>query len=228
MSDGRAPTGARSRAPTRARDNPFATDRLEALGYRSPRTGEPVDLEPLLARWESLGRRAAIVGPEGSGKTTLLDELEPILEARGHAVRRLRAEAGSGVLVEERSRQRVVRPEGLTESDGHTILVVDGADRLKRRIWRRLRRASGRGNASRAGGLLVTSHRTGLLPTLTECATSPELLERLVADLVGSGPAAPDRPLPPAAILHARHRGNLRLALLELYDRWAEPSIPSG
>lgn len=216
------------RAPVRARDNPFATDRLEALGYRSPRTGEPLDLEPLLARWESLGRRGAIVGPEGSGKTTLLDDLETALEARGHPVRRLRAEAGSGRLVEERDRDRVVRLEDPAEDQTRTILVIDGADRLTWRVRRRLRRAAGRGRASRAGGLLVTSHRPGLLPTLTECATSPELLERLVAELVGSSGATPERALPPATALHARHRGNLRLALLELYDRWAEPSPSSG
>lgn len=221
-------SAARFGAPARARDNPFATDRLEALGYRSPRTGEPLDLEPLLARWESLGRRGAIVGPEGSGKTTLLDDLESLLGARGFPVWRLRAEVGSGRLVEERDRDRLVPLGDLAQAGTRTILVIDGADRSKRRIWHRLRRAAGRGSACRPGGLLVTSHRPGLLPTLTECTTSPELLERLMAELVGFSGATPERALPPAATLHARHRGNLRLALLELYDRWAERSIPSG
>jgi hypothetical protein len=221
--------GDRTVTATRARDNPFATDRLEALGYRSPRTGEPVDLERLLERLEALGRRAAVVGPEGSGKTTLLDDLEPLLKARGHRVRRLRAEAGTGALVEERNRGERVRPESLwpegAAGDG-PFLILDGADRLKRRIWRRVRRRLERGSA----GALITSHRPGLLPTLTECSTSPALLARLVRELAppaGTAPGSGSPPaLPSAAELHARHRGNLRLALLELYDRCAAGARP--
>ncbi len=65
----------------------------------------------------------------------------------------------------------------------------------------------------RAGGLVITSHRPGLLPTLYECETSPELLAGIVEELAGEE-------LDSEEVL-ARHRGNIRDALRELYDRWA-------
>ena len=65
----------------------------------------------------------------------------------------------------------------------------------------------------RAGGLVITSHRPGLLPTLFECETSPELLAGIVGELAGSEVEAGE--------LWARHRGNVRDALRELYDQWA-------
>ena len=173
-----------------ARRNPFATERLDRLAYRDPATGEPLGpagFDLLLDRLESLGRRAAIVGPEGSGKTALLEALAPRLAERGWRVRW----TASGPL------------------GASTFLLIDGEERLAHRGWRRLLRAS-RG----AGGLLVTVHRPGPLPTLVESAASPELLAKLMAELAG-GPA-PD--LPGARELFGRHRGNLREALLELYD----------
>jgi hypothetical protein len=65
----------------------------------------------------------------------------------------------------------------------------------------------------RAGGLVITSHRPGLLPTLFECTTSPELLAEIVGELSGADLEAGE--------LYERHRGNVRDALRELYDRWA-------
>jgi hypothetical protein len=65
----------------------------------------------------------------------------------------------------------------------------------------------------RAGGLVITSHRPGLLATLFECETTPELLAGIVRELAGDGVDAGE--------LHARHAGNVRNALRELYDRWA-------
>jgi polynucleotide 5'-kinase involved in rRNA processing len=70
----------------RARDNPFRTERVLRVRFRLP-SGTWDDL---LARFEALGRRAAIVGPQGSGKTTLLEDLAPRLRARGYSIRELR------------------------------------------------------------------------------------------------------------------------------------------
>ncbi len=181
-----------------ARRNPFAAERLDRLAYRDPATGEPVgpaDLDRLLDRLEALGRRAAIVGSEGSGKTALLEALAPRLERRGWRVR-----------------WSAPGPRTAEAGGAATFLLIDGEERLAHRGWRRLLRAS-RG----AGGLLVTTHRPGPLPTLAECGTSPELLATLMAELA----TEPTQGLPTARELHARHRGNLRLALLELYDRCA-------
>ena len=66
-----------------------------------------------------------------------------------------------------------------------------------------------------AAGLIVTSHQPGLLPTLHEHSTTPELLAEIVTEL--GGEADPEE----IAELFARHGGDLRLALRELYDRSA-------
>jgi hypothetical protein len=77
-----------------------------------------------------------------------------------------------------------------------------------------------RWRARRAAGLIVTSHARGRLPLLIECATSPDLLERIVRRLS----PAPAAGAPSAAELFRRHQGNLRDALRELYDfHAAEP-----
>jgi len=183
----------------RARENPFAVQRLDALAYRL--RGE--SWESLLARLAWLRRRAAIVGPEGHGKTTLLEELARRLARDGLRLRWLRLRHGEG-----RAARHALRE--LTRGvDGDDLLLVDGAQELGPLAWRRLRWRS-----RAAGGLLVTSHRPGLLPTLIECRTSVELLAELLREL---DPAA-TVPLPSAAELLDRHGGNVRAALLAAYD----------
>ena len=86
--------------------------------------------------------------------------------------------------------------------------MLDGAEQPGVLSWRLFR-----WHARRAGGLLITTHRAGRLPTLHRCATTPALLRELVAAL---GENIDDAE---AARLHARHGGNLREALRELYDR---------
>jgi hypothetical protein len=69
------------------------------------------------------------------------------------------------------------------------------------------------------GGLVITSHQPGLLPTLWQCETTPELLRSLVHELL-AGTGLDDN-LPCAELFH-RHHGNIRLSFLELYDRFAD------
>ena len=67
----------------------------------------------------------------------------------------------------------------------------------------------------RSGGLLVTAHEEGLLPTLVETHTSTELLTELTEELIGVSV----RPLLPLLEeLREAHRGNLRDVFLGLYD----------
>ena len=183
----------------RARDNPFRTERVMTVRYRLS-----VSWEAFLAGLDRLGRRAAIVGPQGSGKTTLLEDLAPRLRERGFALRELR-------LDDETPR---FEPDFLEEFfaslGGRDFILFDGAEQLDRGAWSRFERRS-----RAAAGLVVTSHRPGLLPTLLETSTSPELLEGLVEELLG------ERVSEPLAPLHQRHQGNLREALRELYDRYA-------
>ncbi|HEV8631158.1 MAG TPA: hypothetical protein VGV61_12640 [Thermoanaerobaculia bacterium] len=187
----------------RAADNPFRVQRLVRLSYRL----EEPTWEALLARFASLGRRAALVGPEGHGKSTLLGELGARLARQGFELRAITLRRG------ERRLARPARERLLAGLGPRHVLLVDGAQELAAWQWGRLRRAS-----RAAGGLLVTSHRPGLLPTLHECCTSPALLAELIAELA----VATAAPLPPAAELFARHDGNLRAALLDAYDRYAE------
>ncbi|HEV8240289.1 MAG TPA: hypothetical protein VGS57_13045 [Thermoanaerobaculia bacterium] len=192
----------------RAGDNPFRVQRLARLAYRLDDT----TWEALIGRWDTLGRRAALVGPEGRGKSTLLAELAERLVTRDGF--RLRA------VILRRGERRLATGDRARLLDGagaRDLLSIDGAQELSPSEWRRLRDAS-----RAAGGLLITSHRAGLLPTLHECRTTPELL----ADLLGELLRAERReeaiaPVAAADALFARHRGNLRDALLAAYDAYA-------
>jgi hypothetical protein len=185
-----------------ARDNPFRVQRLDALAYRLQGEG----WEALLDRARSLAWRGALVGPEGHGKSTLLAELAHRLASQGMRPRWLRVRRG------ERWPDGAALAAFLADAGPRDLLLVDGTQELAPLAWRALR-----WRARHAGGLLATSHRPGHLPTLLDCRTSPALLAELLAELDPQGAVE----LPPVAELWARHRGNLRSALLEAYDRAA-------
>ena len=178
----------------RARDNPFRADRVEAIRYH------PLDgtWDDLMARLAQLDYRAAVVGHDGSGKTTLLEDLAPRLAALGFAVRRL--------FINEQNREPAEL--ALDHLDCRDIILFDGADLLGPIAWLRFKRRT-----RHAGGVVITAHRPGLLPTLVECRTTPDLLHRLVAEILGTDTLHPDD-----AALFTRHGGNIRDALRELYD----------
>ena len=184
----------------RARDNPFSTDRVLQVRYR-PRGWT---WDGLLERLARLEYRAAIVGPEGRGKTTLLEDLEPHLRARGFGVKHLR------LTREQPAFDRSWLRDFFTHVTPNDVLLFDGAEQLGRLAWWRFRRL-----ARAARGLVITSHRPGLLPTLVECETDAGLLAEIVRDLVPDG--ASDN----CAALLDRHHGNMRDALRELYDQYA-------
>ena len=192
----------------RARDNPFRTERVLRARYRLA-SGTWDDL---LGRLDALGRRAAIVGPHGSGKTTLLEDLAPRLRARGTAIRELRLDAEAPQFAPG-ALDRLVASLGPRD-----VILLDGAEQLGWIAWSRFER-----RARAAAGLVVTSHRPGLLPTLLETSTTPALLDGLVEEILGGLPAE-IASITPA--LFEKHGGNLRDALRELYDHCAatEPS----
>jgi ATPase subunit of ABC transporter with duplicated ATPase domains len=185
-----------------ANENPFASSQIEKLAFRFP---PGVDWETLLKRMEAQGWCASIVGGNGSGKTTLLEQLVPYLEAHGFkpAFFRLTSEASM------RDKERL--PEKLREVRKPGFILLDGAEQLSTRHWLSVRAA-----ASQAAGFVVTVHRTSRLPVVLELETNAELLDDLVEELTGG--KLPDHEA--GTILH-RHRGNVREALRELYDRWA-------
>jgi len=191
----------------RAADNPFAVRKVLAIRYRL--AGET--WEALLERLASLRYRAAIVGPHGRGKTTLLEDLAPRLEALGFRIRSVMLHTGNRFLTRD---QREVLLHDMGSRD---LLCIDGAEQLSRSAW-----ASLLARSRVAGGLLVTSHRPGLLPTLIDCETTPELLAGIMRDLAG-----PEADGIPMRSLFARHEGNIREALREMYDVWALTPGPS-
>jgi hypothetical protein len=186
----------------KARENPFETGRMIATIRYDCAGGTP---DTLVARLAALGWRAAIVGPHGAGKTTLLEDLGRALEARGFRITSIRL----GTADRRPPRTWPVRAAGLGRSD---IVCLDGAEQLSTPDW-----LAFRWRARRAGGLIVTSHVSGRLPLLVSCATSVDLLDRIVRRLT----PVPAAGAPGAAELFARHRGNLRDALRELYDVYA-------
>jgi len=187
----------------RAYDNPFATSRVLSVRYEFPDGGPGT----LLARLERLRYRGAIVGPHGTGKTTLLEDLQTPLANLGFRVTHLRLDA------EHRSFARGRLARLAVTLDARDIVCLDGAEQLDWVRWMLFR-----WRTRRAGGVLITSHRRGLLPTLIECTTSPELLGGIIHRLT---PRTASVPVPAPQELFARHRGNLRDALRELYDVYA-------
>lgn len=185
----------------RAADNPFAVQKVLRIRYRLTEHA----WDGLLDRLAELRYRAAIVGPHGRGKTTLLEDLAPRLESRGFRIRTATFHAGDRRPTREQKRA-LLRHVGPRD-----VLCIDGAEQLNRISWLALLARS-----RWAGGLVITSHRPGLLPTLMQCETSPELLEEIVRDLIG-----PEADGLPIHDLFARHGGNVREALREMYDVWA-------
>lgn len=192
----------------KARDNPFRTGRVLTVRYRLPDQTWP----ELLQRLATLNYRAAIVGPEGSGKTTLLEDLAVQLAELGRTTRSLRLNRQQPRL----SRDRLI--QFFAELNPPDIVLLDGAEQMGPLAWRRFQFRT-----RHCGGLVITSHHGSLLPTLIHTSTTPELFNDIVSELI------PDHALALRATTDAlfhQHRGNLRDALRELYDRWSHGTLP--
>lgn len=188
--------------PVNARENPFASARIENLPFRFP---AGTDWNSLLTRLESQQWCASIVGGNGVGKTTLLEQIVPHLADRGFEPVIFRLNAESSMKEKERL------PDKLREVKAPGFILLDGAEQLSTRHWLSVRAA-----ASAAAGFIVTVHRSSRLPVAIELETSAKLLDALVVDLTGG-----KLPEGEAGLIFHRHRGNLRECLRELYDRWA-------
>ena len=185
----------------KARENPFASHRIERLAYRFP-----VDdgWNPLLARLEAQNWRGAIVGPHGTGKTTLIEQLAPQLTARGFQPRLL------GLRAEDTATEK--RAILNTVFEATDFLLLDGAEQLSVIQW-----LSFQAMMRNVAGCVLTVHRAGRLPTLLQTTPSPRLLAELIERL--SGATLPENEV---AALFRKHRSNLRECLRSLYDRWAD------
>jgi hypothetical protein len=157
-----------------------------------------------LSKCESFGFRGALIGPYGSGKTTLLEDLEIKLRERDLKTRLIRAPNDHPDL------KRKFLSEITQPVETGQIVLVDGAEQIGGWAWRRFK-----WQTRNAGGLIITAHQPGLLPTLWKCATSPELLRQLAAGLLDR---QPEDLREISERLFQKHEGNLRAALRECYD----------
>lgn len=181
------------------RQNPFRADCVCALPFVA---GEK-NAEKLWEKLENQNGRGAIIGPCGTGKTTFLDGFERELQRRDFTVSRL----------DFSSENRVLPADLPRATNSQSAILVDGWEQLSWRDAWKLRRACAPFRV-----VVATSHRPIWLPIWFQTRTSPQLLESLCADL--GAPISADF----AEKLWQKHRGNLRLALRELYDLAANDS----
>jgi hypothetical protein len=66
-------------------------------------------------------------------------------------------------------------------------------------------------------GLVITTHRLGMMNTLVESSTSERLLAEIVGELIGDPKAAPEDLV---REIYRRCNGNIRNCLWEMYDIW--------
>ena len=190
-----------------AKENPFRSERVEGIFYRQ----EGFDWERLLGRIAEMRYRCSIVGSEGAGKTTLLEEIRERLKQDGLSVRLIRINRERKVSWSELKGE-------IGKQGGFEILLLDGSEQLSWVTWYRLKHFTNKQKM----GLIITSHREGMLPLVFECRTSEGLLGELLNELVGESSVLTDEFIDE---LYLRHGGNIRMALRELYDIWAEDKI---
>lgn len=181
-----------------ARLNPFRSDVLDNLDYLC----RSEELQSWLTTLEQNSWCGEILGAHGSGKTTLLSAVQRILTARGIKNTRLFFNEAHPP-----PRWRLVN-----ELPAQKLLLVDGAEQLTSWQWRALRR-----KATTSCGLIVTAHRSLGMPCAFYCHPTPNLLHDLCRNILG----APEITPLDATQLFTRHRGNIRDALRELYDRYS-------
>jgi DNA replication protein DnaC len=164
--------------------------------------------ETLVDRLRQQGWWAEIIGPHGSGKSALLATLMRAMERAGQPA----------VLVELHDGQRRLPLDLRNDRRLHppAVVVVDGYEQLSH--WSRLvlKRFCRRHKL----GLLVTAHEPVGFVELYRTVSTVGLAERIVGELLG-GRESPCTSGELAAC-HARHKGDLRETLFELYDLYEE------
>ncbi|MEX0668950.1 MAG: hypothetical protein WD060_00625 [Pirellulales bacterium] len=195
-------------APSAARrlpSNPFST-RFTRPGSIAPLdpSGQPLDLDALVDRLPAPGGCSAITGPHGHGKTSLLVAILANAGARGRPTTLVRVASPSDAW-------EVLAM--LAGTAPKTIVGIDGWDRIRFALMPVLRLVA----AYRGASLLVTTHRPGRLPVVARCETSRGLLSAIVDRLPDHGGVIDAVDIDDA---FSRHRGNVREALYDLYDRF--------
>jgi energy-coupling factor transporter ATP-binding protein EcfA2 len=191
----------------KARNNPFACDRWETLPFQFQDTTE----QEVLIKLALLNYRCAIWGKEGSGKTTLLEQIARRLRQEGQLV---------AVIILSREERRAFKKLcsllWLANTQARRMIIcLDGADCLPRPLWWALW-----GWSHRWRGLIVTSHRPGMLPELIHCQTDEALLDWLLCELLNKSDLGTIREM--AQEIFRLHEGNIREVFRRLYCYFGE------
>jgi hypothetical protein len=168
-------------------------------------------LEQLVDALEANAWHGQITGGHGTGKSTLLAVLIPAIEGRGRLVKSVTLVAGQRHL----PRAFIV---SLRFCAGLGVAVVDGIEQLH--PWNRL--FLKRFCRTHGVGLVVASHRSAHLPSLYETAVDEARAWRVVQQLQNG--FQPWIEIGDLVERLARHQGNLREALFDLYDLYEERS----
>ncbi len=183
-----------------ARENPLAVNRTSSIQFRFA----DHDWEFHLGRLRQLNFRAAIVGQQGSGKSTLLRELNRQLQQ--HYI------PSHFVFLPRQRQHHQPMLELAFEHVENCVLLVDGVERLnlfqRRDLFKRTRNSA---------GLVITKHHRCKLPTWIQTQTSLDLMTEVLVDLQLDQPEF----LSAGEIAFAKHNGNIRNALRDLYDQCA-------
>lgn len=188
----------------KAKHNPFSSKRLEQLRYRPTQ----ITIDEMLTKLPRIAYRGEIVGPHGSGKTTLMLQLSRRLSANGHKIKHVFVNDTNPLTADARKDLSA----SLKPSE---IVLLDGADHIGILAWKTLKRHIFNANA----GLIITTHKPGMLDSLVECSTTPKLLTDIANELVPIQTSMHDDLI---NSIYARHNGNIRDCLWQLYDIWAE------
>jgi hypothetical protein len=194
------------KAAVSATSNPFSTGRLERLLAFDP-TLVGDSWEAIERRWESLGRRACVIGRHGAGKTTFLDAF---------AARQTRPVVR--LFFNDGHRRLSPGNRGTLRQLAGAVVLLDGDRHLPWRERRELARA-----VAPAHGVLRARHHRGRLPVLLSLRTDAELARRLLARI---DPAAGPLLEPELPRLLRKHHGNLRELWLEAFDLWCAAKAP--
>jgi hypothetical protein len=178
------------------------------------RAGLPVDVASLVARIHG-ARGASIEGPHGTGKSTWLAAIAKALEEAG---------LHGGTVRLRTRRDRMVALTVIRHAVPGSFVCLDGWEVLGSLAivvrclawWRGI-------------GLVVTSHRAIGFPCVIRTAATLPLLAAIVDRLPehgGLGGGLIDEADLAAAL--AKHPGDLREALLDLYDRFEHRARMDG
>jgi len=196
--------------PNRDLTNPFCAARLRPgtidFVFEQGKT-----LEQLVDALQSNAWRGQITGGHGTGKSTLLAALTLAMESRGRLVKSITLVAGQRNLPREFF-------AALRLSAGLGVAAVDGFEQLH--PWNRV--LLKRFCLTHGVGLVVASHRWAHLPSLYETAVDQPRAWRVVQRLQDGFPARIQ--IGDLVARLARHQGNLREALFDLYDLYEERS----